>query len=376
MVLQVGCKQIAGGAPQQRRTRRQGRVVNRIAMVLGSDVALPSDGVDHRLVVASVAKGELHGLCACSEGQELVPQADSKDRPHCVALKCQHFLELFHRVFAHGGVARSVGEEEAVVVGQVLAELVIPRHHGNLWHVKRNTKWSKEENNDDTRIDGKRTSSGCSTAQRQRPAPKDQTPPLLRGLTSAPRFTSSRMMLFFIPQSTARTRVGFPLPNTRTSGTETSATRFFSPISVNGSEVEPSKSMRPFMDPFARIFFVRRRVSSPVRPGTPCKDQTSHFNWRILVCHNEEVFKKNSSVKNLGWRHGQRAPRATNLPPRSSANRRGTGGRSSESSHGHSLGREPLLHECDCSQTHGEDRTHRCGKGRARRSFPPWAWSW
>src|ERR1700740_2532426 len=59
--------------------RRQGRVVYRIAVVLGGDVAAPCPYFQTGLVLATVPEFELIGVGTGCEGQQLMAQADAKN---------------------------------------------------------------------------------------------------------------------------------------------------------------------------------------------------------------------------------------------------------------------------------------------------------
>ncbi|GKT45601.1 LOW QUALITY PROTEIN: uncharacterized protein ColSpa_05782 [Colletotrichum spaethianum] len=91
----------------------QGLGVDGEAVVLGGDVALSGDHARARDVVASVAELHLLGLGPRGAGEQLVAQANTKDR----GLGLVHgSLDVLDGGLEHGRVTRAVGEEETVVL--------------------------------------------------------------------------------------------------------------------------------------------------------------------------------------------------------------------------------------------------------------------
>lgn len=100
----------------------QGSWVDRVSVVLRSDVALASGEVESRDVVSTVTVLELDGLCTGSKGDELVTHADAHDGD-------LGGLEQLAEVVDGGGavswVTRAVGDEDTVeVVGDLVDGVV------------------------------------------------------------------------------------------------------------------------------------------------------------------------------------------------------------------------------------------------------------
>ena len=93
--------------------------------------------------------------------------------------------------------------------------------------------------------------------------------------TSAPKSKSFRIMLFLIPQSTAKIFRGFPSPNIWIVLVDTCATRCCWFGSVNPgqyfcfSPTSLPEMIRPGMEPCDLIFLVIARVSTRAIPGIP-----------------------------------------------------------------------------------------------------------
>ena len=108
--------------------RAEGREDRAVVVVLGRDLNLAGEQVHHRLVAAVVAVWELLHLAAGGKGDDLVAQADAKDRK--LAQAGADSLD-------HGrdglGVSGAVGEEDAVgVEGQSLLGGGVPGHDRDL----------------------------------------------------------------------------------------------------------------------------------------------------------------------------------------------------------------------------------------------------
>ena len=83
------------------------------AVVLAGDLDASGEGVEDGLVGAAVAELELVGGGAEGEGEELVAQADAEGGDVGVAFE-EEVAEGGDRAFDGGGVARAVGDEQAV----------------------------------------------------------------------------------------------------------------------------------------------------------------------------------------------------------------------------------------------------------------------
>src|SRR5579862_2624180 len=79
-------------------------------MILAADEYLAGLEVLHRMIRAVVAEFHLHRAPAGGEAEDLVAEADAEQRQ--VAL--QELLRRLDGVIARFGIARSVGEEDAV----------------------------------------------------------------------------------------------------------------------------------------------------------------------------------------------------------------------------------------------------------------------
>mmetsp|Transcript_16240 Transcript_16240/g.51019 ORF Transcript_16240/g.51019 Transcript_16240/m.51019 type:complete len:257 (-) Transcript_16240:634-1404(-) len=113
---------------QRHPVTRQRVAVHCETVVLGRDVAACRAKVNARLVHAAVAKLHLVSLRACSKRQDLVPEANAKDRCGRPSLHdCAHML---YRLQALQGVARPVAQEQTIE--GVLREVVVPWYHGDL----------------------------------------------------------------------------------------------------------------------------------------------------------------------------------------------------------------------------------------------------
>ena len=54
-------------------------IIHSISVVLRSDVAIPREVVDHRLVLTTVTKRELFCLCTRGESKQLIAQTNTKN---------------------------------------------------------------------------------------------------------------------------------------------------------------------------------------------------------------------------------------------------------------------------------------------------------
>mmetsp|Transcript_31908 Transcript_31908/g.60035 ORF Transcript_31908/g.60035 Transcript_31908/m.60035 type:complete len:317 (-) Transcript_31908:58-1008(-) len=92
-------------------------------MVLGGDVAAAGAEIHTRLVHAAIAKLHLVGVATSRQRQELMPEANSKDRQ---LRPLRHdFAETLHGCLALLGVTRTVGDEKPIA--SLLREVVVPR---------------------------------------------------------------------------------------------------------------------------------------------------------------------------------------------------------------------------------------------------------
>mmetsp|Transcript_20786 Transcript_20786/g.65249 ORF Transcript_20786/g.65249 Transcript_20786/m.65249 type:complete len:203 (-) Transcript_20786:595-1203(-) len=100
-------------------------------MILRGDVAARSARVDARLVGAAIAVLHLEGGASGGEREQLVAEADAKDgllMPPGIAP--EHLAQMLNCRLAPGGVAWSVGDEEAIKL--LLIEVIVPRHQQQL----------------------------------------------------------------------------------------------------------------------------------------------------------------------------------------------------------------------------------------------------
>ena len=112
----------------QGRVFRQRVAVHRIAVVLARHVGQPGLDVLRGLICAAVAVLQLGGLCALTERQQLMPQADAEGR--------DAVAHEFAQVRNHGGVIRrvagAVGQHHAVVLADYVLRLGVRRNNRDL----------------------------------------------------------------------------------------------------------------------------------------------------------------------------------------------------------------------------------------------------
>ena len=99
-----------------------------VAVVLAGDVAAPREQVLHRLVHAAVAVGQLVGVAAGGEREDLVPEADAEDGLAVGGQQGTHLPDQRHQVL---GVAGAVADDDAVALGGKRREVGVPgcAHH-------------------------------------------------------------------------------------------------------------------------------------------------------------------------------------------------------------------------------------------------------
>lgn len=97
------------------------------AVILACDEALVCSGHAHRLIVAAVAIFKFVGLGSSSFGEQLVAHADAKDR---LVAQAHGATEILYSLAAHVRIARSVADEDTIVVE--LSVIVVPWHTHHL----------------------------------------------------------------------------------------------------------------------------------------------------------------------------------------------------------------------------------------------------
>mmetsp|Transcript_28128 Transcript_28128/g.59388 ORF Transcript_28128/g.59388 Transcript_28128/m.59388 type:complete len:289 (-) Transcript_28128:308-1174(-) len=95
-------------------------------MVLGSNVALSSGVVDHRLVLTTVPEWKFLRLSSSSNSQKLVSQTDSENGLHLTVWNRNGLLQLLNRFLTVGWITRSVGEEDSIKLVHVSREGMVP----------------------------------------------------------------------------------------------------------------------------------------------------------------------------------------------------------------------------------------------------------
>eukprot|EP00967_Tisochrysis_lutea_P103565 scaffold156435_cov24-Tisochrysis_lutea.AAC.4 len=114
---------------------RQVGDVERVPVVLGRNETALRDQVDHRLVLAAVAEGKLVGAGPRGKAEELVAEADAEERLnlHLAGLHRLYGLaDVIDRLGRHSGVARAVGEEEAIHILKQRLQWRVPWHERHL----------------------------------------------------------------------------------------------------------------------------------------------------------------------------------------------------------------------------------------------------
>mmetsp|Transcript_39013 Transcript_39013/g.93591 ORF Transcript_39013/g.93591 Transcript_39013/m.93591 type:complete len:220 (-) Transcript_39013:606-1265(-) len=99
------------------------------AMVLRRDVATGGAKVHARLVHATIAKPHLVRLRAGGQGEDLIAEADAKDRGCCPTL--HHCADVLDGRCALCWITGAIAEEEAVEC--VLSEVIVPRYDSHLY---------------------------------------------------------------------------------------------------------------------------------------------------------------------------------------------------------------------------------------------------
>ena len=99
-----------------------------VAVVLAGDVAAPREQVLHRLVHAAVAVGQLVGVTASSEREDLVPQADAEDGLAVGGQQGTHLPHQRHQVLR---VTGAIADDDGVALGGKRREVGVPgcTHH-------------------------------------------------------------------------------------------------------------------------------------------------------------------------------------------------------------------------------------------------------
>src|SRR5262249_40100219 len=101
---------IVGVGKPRKPPARQRAFIDRKAMVLTRNEAAVGSMQNTRLVLAPVAIFQLVSLGSGGEGEDLVPQADSKDR----LAPLEQLAHVRHRRSAHPRISRSIGNDDAV----------------------------------------------------------------------------------------------------------------------------------------------------------------------------------------------------------------------------------------------------------------------
>mmetsp|Transcript_33962 Transcript_33962/g.66956 ORF Transcript_33962/g.66956 Transcript_33962/m.66956 type:complete len:788 (-) Transcript_33962:395-2758(-) len=115
----------------------KGVAVNGVPVVLGRNVGLSRDIVDHRLILSPVPEGQLDRLSPGGQSHKLVAQTDAENGLGLPLAETDDFLELVDRLHAHSGIPRPVGQKQPVVLIDLVGEGVVPgddREFGAVFH--------------------------------------------------------------------------------------------------------------------------------------------------------------------------------------------------------------------------------------------------
>jgi hypothetical protein len=86
--------------------------VNRVPVILGSNIAASRSQIYAWLVHSTVSILELVGFGTAGQGKKLVPKADTKNGAG--NFEVESILDGLDSIRAHGGVTRSIGKKETL----------------------------------------------------------------------------------------------------------------------------------------------------------------------------------------------------------------------------------------------------------------------